>query len=73
VTDGTNQQALGQGRGWWRGYNGSEFGVWAKWSIGLATSMNPQQYRVPWGQVMATTSFKAYSTMIFLAQGVWAP
>jgi len=75
VTEGTNQQAAGQGLGYYRGYNGSELGVWAKWySLGvLATSGTTGGGTVPWGAVVATAKFKAMSTVPSFAIGYWNP
>lgn len=74
VTPGTNQQAAGQGVGWWYGYNGSDFGLWRAWyNIGTATSLSSPSYTVPWGENLARTEFKAYSINFSLATGCWMP
>lgn len=69
VNDASWMQVCGQGRGYYRGYNGSDFGVWESWySLGCTstTSYGSAGASVPWGNVASTKRFKAYST------GVWA-
>lgn len=64
VTPGTNQQATGQGLGYYVGYNGSQLGTWAKWyGVGIATDGSNGGAYVPWGNVLATAQFKAMSTV----------
>ncbi|MBD7982773.1 hypothetical protein [Oerskovia merdavium] len=62
VTPGTNQKAAGQGLGYYSGYNGSEFGMWAKWyGVGIASDGSAGGATVPWGKVIATAQFKGKS------------
>ena len=73
VTYGTNQVATAQGKGYYVGYNGSEMGTWVKWyGLGVATSGSPAGATVPWGYILATTQFKAYSSSVHMATGSWS-
>ncbi len=75
VTEGSNQKAGGQGLGHYRGYNGSEFGVWQNWyGLGVASSNSNGGATVPWGSVLATAKFKAISlAKPHIATGSFAP
>lgn len=75
VTQGTNQQAAGLGLGYYRGYNGSQMGVWSSWyGLGIASSNSNGGATVPWGSVLATAKFKAMSTIpLHLAIGRFWP
>lgn len=73
VTAGTNQQALGHGLGYYRGYNGSDFGVWSKWyAVGTATGSSEGHGSVPWGNVIGRARFKGYSQTLHLALGTFS-
>lgn len=55
----TSQRNVAQGRGYYRGYNGSQFGVWAKWyALGSATSAGGGG-SVPWGNVASKKAIMA--------------
>ena len=70
VTEGTNQMACGQGLTYYRGYNGSSFGVWSKWvGLGCAVSNSPSWGGGSWGNVAATAKFKAQSVVPHVAVG----
>jgi hypothetical protein len=71
LTAGTNQSACAQGRGWYRGYNGSTMGVWSKfYTVGCGGSSGGGT--VPWGNVAASKQFKARSMIIVhAATGQW--
>lgn len=72
VTEGSNQQACGQGLGYYRGYYGSTFGIWAKWyGVGCASSNSAGGGSVPWGNVIGVSKFKAMSTVPHVASGRW--
>nr|NLD41704.1 hypothetical protein [Actinomycetales bacterium] len=72
VTEGSNQQACAQGVGHYRGYNGSEMGVWRKWyGLGCASSNYVGGASVPWGNILAIGEFRAQSTVLHLASGHW--
>jgi hypothetical protein len=48
VTAETNQNACGQGTGYYQGYNGSQFGLWSAWyGLGCATSNSDGSNTVP--------------------------
>lgn len=73
VNDASWMQACGQGRGYYRGYYGSEFGVWEYWySLGCTstTSYGSAGASFPWGNVASVKRFKAYSTGV-IATGSW--
>lgn len=60
VASSTAQTNAGQGLGYYRGYNGSQFGTWSKWyNLGVADTRTPGSTRVPWGNVSAQTMFRA--------------
>jgi len=60
VASSTSQTNAGQGLGYYRGYNGSEFGTWSKWyNLGVADTRTPGSTSVPWGNVSAQTKFRA--------------
>ena len=70
VTPATNQQAAGQGTGYYVGYNGSQFGTWMKWyGLGIASDGSNGGGSVPWGNVAATAQFRAMSTVLHGAFG----
>ena len=72
VQFGTNQVATGRGLGYYVGYNGSEMGTWAEWyGLGVSTDGQAAGAIVPWGYIVATPKFKAYSSSIHAATGVW--
>jgi len=75
VTAGTNQQAAGQGLGYYRGYNGSTLGTWSAWyGLGIASDGAASGGSVPWGSVLAPAQFKAKSTIaLHLAFGSFWP
>ncbi|MGV8880842.1 MAG: hypothetical protein ACOH19_01700 [Rhodoglobus sp.] len=60
VAPNSSQVNVGSGLGYYRGYNGSEFGIWATWyNLGSASDGTPGGSTVPWGNVAATTQFRA--------------
>lgn len=60
VVPGSNQHACTQGLGFYRGYNGSQMGVWAKWyNLGCGTQ---GANAVPWGNTAADPQMKGKST-----------
>ncbi|MFT4210628.1 MAG: hypothetical protein QM626_02045 [Microbacterium sp.] len=67
---GTSQVNAGQGLGYYVGYNGSSFGTWSAW-YGLTSAA--QNYTgggsVPWGNVAATTKFRAKCAASTLCYG----
>lgn len=66
--------ACGQGRGWYRGYNGSTFGLWAKWyGLGCTSTSNtaPRVASVPWTDVVANKQFKAAGANVYVT-GYWS-
>ena len=73
VTEGSNQQACGQGRGAYRGYYGSNFGVWTKWyGAGCAISNSNASASIPMtSNTLTNGRFKAMSTVPHLATGWW--
>lgn len=72
VTAGTVQWAQGEGLGYYRGYNGSQFGLWSKYySMGNAKSGAPGGASIPWGNVASNTSFRAKSLNSIIAGGTW--
>lgn len=74
VTEGTNQQAAGQGLGYYYGYNGSDFGLWKAWyTIGTATSGENAVASLPWGESIGRAHFMAYSIALSLATGCFTP
>ena len=72
VTSGTVQWVQGEGLGYYRGYNGSTFGLWsAYYSMGTAKSNASGGASIPWGNVAANTSFRAKSLNSAVAGGYW--
>lgn len=72
VQVGTNQRAVGQGRGFYRGYNGGEMGVWAGWyGLGQSTGWVTAGAYVPWENTIATKRFMVKSSTTALATGKW--
>lgn len=72
VTPGSNQAACATGRGYYRGYNGSEFGVWARmYGLGCASGGGTSGASLPWGNVISLPAFQARSTTIHMAAGSW--
>ena len=70
----TSQTNAGQGLGYYKGYNGSTFGVWAQWyGLGSATPTTTRQTSVPWGNVAATAQFKVKCATTTVCGGHWAP
>lgn len=60
VSLGTSQRNAGQGLGYYRGYNGSEFGTWSSWyNLGTASSQGDGGASVPWGNVASNKQFRA--------------
>jgi len=68
---GYNQRASGQGLGFYRGYNGSQFGVWEKWYYIGTTGSSYVTSTVPWGNVAATKKFMAICTQTVSCWGDW--
>ena len=65
-------RALAHGRGFYRGYNGSTFGVWEKWSIlGILSSGGRNSVKVGWPNVWAVKRFRAQSITTAGASGDW--
>lgn len=73
VQEGTNQSGYAQGLGYYRGYNGSQFGTWSAWySLGYSTSNSPGGATVPWGNTMGVPKFQGKSTsLVHMANGRW--
>lgn len=70
VTEGTNQEALGSGLGYYRGYNGTTLGLWSSWySLGIASSGTNGGKTVPWGNVAGQAQFRAYGMSLSLVAG----
>lgn len=70
----TAQINAGQGRGYYRGYNGSQMGTWAQWyNLGTATARRTGGAAVPWGQVISTTAFRAACATASVCNGKWGP
>lgn len=68
---GYNERASGQGLGYYKGYNGSVFGTWAKYYyVGNAGSSGAGA-SVPWGEVVATEKFEAICTQTVTCFGNW--
>jgi hypothetical protein len=63
TAEGYDQTAAGNGLGYYRGYNGSEFGTRAKYyGVGNADSSGNGGVAVPWGNVAAVKKFQAQCT-----------
>lgn len=60
-----------QGLGFYRGYYGSQFGVWEKWYYVGNTGFAETGAAVPWGNVAATKKFKAICTITLTCFGNW--
>ncbi len=72
IAPGTNGSALGQGLGYYQGYNGSTFGIWAKWyGLGMASDGLPGGATLPWVNVAANPKFMAMGMSIVPAMGNW--
>ncbi len=74
VQDGTQQWACSQGLGYYRGYNGSDFGVWSKWYQTGCAKGGPKSTStsVPWGYVWAIPKMRFQSQhYAALATGRW--
>jgi hypothetical protein len=70
----TSQTNAGQGLGYYRGYNGSTFGVWSQWyGLGSATPGAMRQTSVPWGNVAAVAKFKVKCATTTVCGGHWGP
>lgn len=66
---GYNQRASGNGLGYYRGYNGSQFGTWSKYYyVGIASSTGAGA-SVPWGNVAAVKKFRALCTQTTVCWG----
>jgi hypothetical protein len=66
----TYGQANGQAWGFYKGYNGSDFGVWGKWyPVGRSSESAPSLERkpVPWEGTWGLPKFRAASTYCVLA------
>lgn len=73
VASGTAQTNAGQGLGYYRGYNGSDFGTWSKWyNLGIADSDGGKTTAVPWGNVAAQTKFRAKCATSSACNGTWS-
>lgn len=60
IGQGFDQFVAGQGLGYYRGYNGSEFGTFSKYyTLNSATPTTAGGGTVSWGNVAAQTQFKA--------------
>lgn len=67
----TYQTAVGQGLGYYEGYNGSQFGIWSKWyGLGSADSGGGGGV-VPWGEVIGTKKFRAQCVNTATCSGGW--
>lgn len=72
VAAGLPAAAIGQGLGYYQGYNGSTFGVWAKWyNLGYASDGGSTSTVVPWVNVAANPKFKAMGVSVLPAVGNW--
>lgn len=72
VAAGTNQDASVMGLGFYRGYYGSQFGVWKQY-YGLGVGGDGEA-SVPWGLTAAYPTVKAQSTIIaHIAQVTFEP
>lgn len=66
----TGAKASGNGKGYYVGYNGSEFGTWSKWYfVGITDSSGVTSGTIPWGNVVANKQFKAICTMTYSCAG----
>lgn len=73
VCGACNQTNSGQGLGYYQGYNGSTFGVWAKWyGLNAAWSGHTGGGSVPWGNVWAYPKFKAKCATTPVCSGEWS-
>jgi hypothetical protein len=60
VEPSTSQTNAGQGLGYYRGYNGTTFGLWAAWyGLTAATSSSTGGGTTPWDNVSAYQKFHA--------------
>lgn len=69
----TSMIACGQGLGYYRGYNGSQFGTWSSWyGYGCTSTSNGAAAggSAPWGNILATKKFKVTSVGAY-ANGSW--
>lgn len=63
TASGYGQTAAGNGLGYYRGYNGTTMGTWAKYyGLGNATSTGHTKNGIPWGNVAAVKKFKGLCT-----------
>lgn len=68
---GFAQGAAGSGLGFYRGYNGSEFGAWSRYyGLGATTSVGISK-AIPWGNVAATKKFRAQCANTVVCWGDW--
>jgi hypothetical protein len=73
VLPGTSQVNAGSGLGYYRGYLGSVFGTWSAWyNLGTAADGTPKFATVPWGNVAATTKFRARCSTTSLCGGTFS-
>ncbi|WZH36478.1 MAG: hypothetical protein PIR02_17255 [Microbacterium enclense] len=66
---GYNQRASGEGLGFYRGYNGSEFGTWQKYYYVGTGGSTGAGGSVPWGNTAATKYFRAICTQTVACGG----
>lgn len=59
---GYNQQASANGKGHYRGYNGSTFGFWTKYYALGNTGSGGTSKAIPWGNTSDVTGFQAQCT-----------
>lgn len=72
IAPGTTASSLGQGLGYYQGYNGSTFGIWAKWyDLGMASDGSSGGATLPWVNVAANPKFMAMGLTIAPAMGNW--
>ena len=70
----TSQRNVGQGLGYYRGYNGSQFGTWAKWySLGSGTSSSAGGAAVPWGNAAGVAKFMGKCATTTACGGYFTP
>jgi hypothetical protein len=71
---GFAQTNAGRGLGYYRGYNGGDFGVWSNWyNLGTASDGDDGEASVPWGSVAANSAFMATCTSSEICWGYWSP
>lgn len=65
---------FGQGLGYYRGYNGSTIGIQQAWyGLGYAAKTHHGGASVPWGDVAASTQFRAKCGTGPTCTGDWTP